>query len=157
MHELSLVEIPEVAAPPADHHQRRPGLDELVGVHAPAWRTTGNCTTSPDKLDRAAKIAKAMELRAQRRSYEQIAEEIGVCRSYAFKLVDRDVMVKEQLDAYRDPRQWCDWSFFARDEQIAPTGDWATWLYLAGRGSGKTGAGPSGCCGRCAKAPASST
>jgi phage terminase large subunit-like protein len=35
----------------------------------------------------------------------------------------------------------CDWSFWARDEQMAPTGDWATWLYLAGRGAGKTRSG----------------
>ena len=35
----------------------------------------------------------------------------------------------------------CDLRFWARDEQIAPSGDWATWLYLAGRGAGKTRAG----------------
>jgi predicted phage terminase large subunit-like protein len=29
----------------------------------------------------------------------------------------------------------------ARPEQIAPDGDWTTWLYMAGRGSGKTRAG----------------
>ena len=29
----------------------------------------------------------------------------------------------------------------ARDEQLAPDGDWSTWLYMAGRGSGKTRAG----------------
>lgn len=31
-----------------------------------------------------------------------------------------------------------DWRFIARDEQIAPGGDWLTWLVLAGRGFGKT-------------------
>jgi predicted phage terminase large subunit-like protein len=31
-----------------------------------------------------------------------------------------------------------DWRFWARPEQVAPPGDWHTWLYLAGRGSGKT-------------------
>jgi phage terminase large subunit-like protein len=30
------------------------------------------------------------------------------------------------------------WEFFARPEQLAPPGDWQTWLFLAGRGSGKT-------------------
>ena len=35
----------------------------------------------------------------------------------------------------------CSWKFWGRDEQIAPTGDWATWLYLAGRGTGKTRSG----------------
>lgn len=34
-----------------------------------------------------------------------------------------------------------EWSFWARPNQIAPDGDWHTWLVLAGRGFGKTRAG----------------
>lgn len=34
-----------------------------------------------------------------------------------------------------------DWWFLARDEQLPPPGDWAFWLYLAGRGAGKTRTG----------------
>ena len=34
-----------------------------------------------------------------------------------------------------------DWRFWARPSQIAPGGDWNTWLALAGRGFGKTEAG----------------
>lgn len=34
-----------------------------------------------------------------------------------------------------------DWRFWARPNQIAPEGDWSTWLALAGRGFGKTEAG----------------
>jgi len=33
------------------------------------------------------------------------------------------------------------WSWWARPEQLAPAGDWHTWLVLAGRGFGKTRAG----------------
>ena len=33
------------------------------------------------------------------------------------------------------------WPFWAREEQRAPEGDWTTWLYLGGRGAGKTRAG----------------
>ena len=33
------------------------------------------------------------------------------------------------------------WRDVARAEQVAPAGDWSTWLYMAGRGSGKTRAG----------------
>nr|WP_270374965.1 terminase family protein [Marinicauda sp. Alg238-R41] len=33
------------------------------------------------------------------------------------------------------------WRFWARPNQIAPEGDWSTWLALAGRGFGKTEAG----------------
>lgn len=31
-----------------------------------------------------------------------------------------------------------DWSMWGRPEQQAPTGDWNIWIYLAGRGAGKT-------------------
>jgi predicted phage terminase large subunit-like protein len=34
-----------------------------------------------------------------------------------------------------------DWRFWARKNQIAPDGDWSTWLVLAGRGFGKTESG----------------
>jgi phage terminase large subunit-like protein len=34
-----------------------------------------------------------------------------------------------------------DWRFWARPNQVAPEGDWRTWLALAGRGFGKTEAG----------------
>lgn len=34
-----------------------------------------------------------------------------------------------------------DWRFWARPEQIAPEGDWSTWMVLAGRGFGKSEAG----------------
>ncbi len=34
-----------------------------------------------------------------------------------------------------------DWQFWARDEQLQPDGAWKTWLFLGGRGSGKTRAG----------------
>jgi predicted phage terminase large subunit-like protein len=34
-----------------------------------------------------------------------------------------------------------DWKFWARSNQLAPEGNWSTWLALAGRGFGKTEAG----------------
>jgi phage terminase large subunit-like protein len=34
-----------------------------------------------------------------------------------------------------------DWRVWGRSEQIAPEGDWRTWLFLGGRGAGKTRAG----------------
>lgn len=34
-----------------------------------------------------------------------------------------------------------EWTFWARPNQIAPAGEWSTWLILAGRGFGKTRAG----------------
>ncbi len=40
----------------------------------------------------------------------------------------------------RDRLLWA-WRFWGRPEQHSPPGDWRTWLYLAGRGSGKTRTG----------------
>jgi hypothetical protein len=34
-----------------------------------------------------------------------------------------------------------DWRLWAREEQLAPEGDWRAWLFLGGRGAGKTRAG----------------
>lgn len=34
-----------------------------------------------------------------------------------------------------------DWTFLARPEQLAPSGEWDGWLFLAGRGAGKTRSG----------------
>ncbi|MFT4089268.1 MAG: terminase family protein [Asticcacaulis sp.] len=34
-----------------------------------------------------------------------------------------------------------DWRFWARPAQLPPEGDWGTWLFLGGRGAGKTRAG----------------
>ncbi len=31
-----------------------------------------------------------------------------------------------------------DWGFWAREKQLPPPGDWTVWLYMAGRGTGKT-------------------
>lgn len=43
-------------------------------------------------------------------------------------------------EAELEALEW-DWRFWARPEQIAPDGDWNTWLILAGRGFGKTRSG----------------
>ena len=36
------------------------------------------------------------------------------------------------------------WTFWAREEQLEPEGNWNTWFINAGRGFGKTRAGVSG-------------
>jgi phage terminase large subunit-like protein len=51
-----------------------------------------------------------------------------------------------------------DWRAIARPEQLPPPGDWSVWIYLAGRGAGKTRSGveavrewiEAGACGRVA-------
>ena len=50
-------------------------------------------------------------------------------------------LTRAQIDRLGTPHEGpCDWRFWARDEQMAPSGDWAK-RYLAGRGAGKTRAG----------------
>ena len=49
---------------------------------------------------------------------------------------------RERLLAGIDPRELeYDWRFWARANQLAPDGDWLTWMILAGRGFGKTRTG----------------
>lgn len=48
---------------------------------------------------------------------------------------DERAIILSGFDA--DALMW-DWSVWGRPEQQAPLGDWAIWMYLAGRGAGKT-------------------
>lgn len=53
---------------------------------------------------------------------------------------DRAQMLAGMTDAEAQALEW-DWEFWGRPSQIAPPGEWSTWLALAGRGWGKTQAG----------------
>ncbi|MES2493478.1 MAG: terminase family protein [Pseudomonadota bacterium] len=48
--------------------------------------------------------------------------------------------IAEMTQAERNAWRW-HWPIWARDSQLAPVGDWRTWLVMAGRGFGKTRAG----------------
>ena len=50
-------------------------------------------------------------------------------------------MLKSTLSPVTLNRLVRDWWFLARDEQLPPTDDYKFWLYMAGRGSGKTRTG----------------
>ena len=60
-------------------------------------------------------------------------------------LVNLELETRVQLLQEMTPRECAqlfhDWTFWARDDQAAPPGDWIIWLILAGRGAGKTRAG----------------
>jgi len=49
--------------------------------------------------------------------------------------------VIDALSTFEAERLGYDWDFLARPDQLPPAGNWSVWLYLAGRGSGKTRAG----------------
>lgn len=51
-----------------------------------------------------------------------------------------DGFVRDMSKPERNAWRW-HWPMWARPEQLAPPGDWRTWLILAGRGFGKTRAG----------------
>ena len=53
-------------------------------------------------------------------------------------LPDREAFLAEHYSAEElQALPWC-WELFARPEQLAPAGNWRTWLLLGGKGSGKT-------------------
>jgi phage terminase large subunit-like protein len=53
---------------------------------------------------------------------------------------DRQAVLSDLSEAEAEELLW-DWRFWARPNQLAPAGDWQTWIALAGRGFGKTEAG----------------
>jgi phage terminase large subunit-like protein len=63
----------------------------------------------------------------------------------AASLVSLPGVLRDRLIDHLTPQQAAklsaDWTFWAREEQLAPTGDWRVWLLLAGRGFGKTRTG----------------
>ncbi len=63
-------------------------------------------------------------------------------KSLAELLASLNENQRKQVLAGIDPEALLyDWKFWGRPNQIAPDGDWTTWVILAGRGFGKTRAG----------------
>jgi phage terminase large subunit-like protein len=54
---------------------------------------------------------------------------------------ERRAKVLKKLNATDAEELLHNWAFFARPEQLPPQGDWRTWVFMGGRGSGKTKAG----------------
>ncbi len=52
--------------------------------------------------------------------------------------VDRQKAILDRLTPEKRTALKKTWRFWARDEQLAPEGDWSCWLILTGRGWGKT-------------------
>ena len=55
--------------------------------------------------------------------------------------LDTRVRLLEEMTPLECAQLIHDWTFWARDDQAPPPGDWIIWLILAGRGAGKTRAG----------------
>jgi phage terminase large subunit-like protein len=55
--------------------------------------------------------------------------------------LDTRVRMLEEMSPLECAELYHDWTFWARDDQAPPPGDWIIWLILAGRGAGKTRAG----------------
>jgi predicted phage terminase large subunit-like protein len=64
---------------------------------------------------------------------------------HAAWLASQPEALRSELIAALSPMQALaliyDWTFWARENQVPPTGDWRIWLLLAGRGYGKTRTG----------------
>ena len=57
------------------------------------------------------------------------------------ELKKRNILSSSKEEAFAALHNWDGQYGMARDEQVAPDGDWQTWLFLAGRGAGKTRSG----------------
>jgi len=55
-------------------------------------------------------------------------------------LADQQTFLNSLSKSELDALAW-HWPFWAREDQLAPNGDWTSWLLLGGRGAGKTRAG----------------
>lgn len=51
---------------------------------------------------------------------------------------DQRLKLLQSLDEKEALDLLYDWEFWARPNQLPPLGDWLTWLFMAGRGTGKT-------------------
>ena len=61
-----------------------------------------------------------------------------------WQLLQKQTSLAEQLQTWSDEEVeelLRDWSFWARTNQLPPSGDWFVWLIMAGRGWGKTRSG----------------
>ena len=61
--------------------------------------------------------------------------------AYSQRPSSRQVVGQSIYDRRQAAAPILGWQDFARPEQIEPSGEWVTWLYMAGRGAGKTRAG----------------
>ena len=77
------------------------------------------------------------------RSYTSMGDELSHAEKFARKTDAERAAIYESLGADKVLALKYNWRFWARPKQVAPPGDWATWLLLAGRGFGKTRAGSS--------------
>jgi phage terminase large subunit-like protein len=90
--------------------------------------------------DEAAQPARA---RGARRARPRLGSSgrIKRIRDLANLNLDTRLQMLEEMTPLECAELYHDWTFWARDEQAPPPGDWIIWLILAGRGAGKTRAG----------------
>jgi phage terminase large subunit-like protein len=77
----------------------------------------------------------------KRRSTFTVEDEIQFFRAFAGWAKSRKVAYIRACSADKAWRLKYTWAAWARDNQLAPPGEWATWCVLAGRGWGKTRTG----------------
>ena len=88
-------------------------------------------TTEPSQAGRA-RPAPALSVSAER--IKRLTDFMGLNEKTRVELLD-------EMSPLECAELFHDWSFWARDDQAPPPGDWIIWLILAGRGAGKTRSG----------------
>jgi len=91
-------------------------------------------------IDEPARPARARRARARRPPH---VSGDRIKRADDFVRLDLETRVRmlDEMSPRECAELYHDWTFWARDDQAAPPGDWIIWLILAGRGAGKTRAG----------------
>ena len=75
--------------------------------------------------------------RTQARTLARTQARIPDTRTGQTALQDLTGPLLDRLTTAQLRRLRYDWSFWAREKQLPPPGDWRVWLLLAGRGFGK--------------------
>ena len=91
-------------------------------------------------MDEAAEPARAQRARPAR-PRPGSSERIRRAADLVDLNLDTRVRLLEEMTPLECAQLFHDWTFWARDDQAPPPGDWIIWLILAGRGAGKTRAG----------------
>ncbi|MGC2784229.1 MAG: terminase family protein [Roseiarcus sp.] len=91
-------------------------------------------------MDDAAEPARARRARPAR-PRPGLSERIRRAADLVDLNLDTRVRLLEEMTPLECAQLFHDWTFWARDNQAPPPGDWIIWLILAGRGAGKTRAG----------------
>ena len=131
------------------YNPRLPRLQNTDGepllLHASASSCTTSWAPSTSSAATSASSAKSSRARSRSRSMLSISERPFSAHWIASLQPEQRQAIVEAMNP-EQLKELQTWRRRARDEQIPPPGDWRVWLYMAGRGAGKTRSGAEWVC-----------